>query len=223
MDCITLLATDKALLASAGEIRRLHGEIIDAARTTLDKALRIGELLADVKESLPHGQFGPWCAAHLPFTDRTARNYLRLHRERDRLKTETVSDLGEAYRLIAGTAPRSPESVLHDANMGPHRPESWEPGAGQVRIGFATDGRVVVVESVAPGMTFVRYAIVGRDRRHIEYLRRPVNRHFLRYALGLDDIDPDAVDWLDPLPATAANNPCADLIDDWAYDAGAQS
>ena len=37
---------------------------------------------------------------NLPFTDRTARNYMRMYHERDRLKTETVSDLTGAYKLI---------------------------------------------------------------------------------------------------------------------------
>ena len=37
---------------------------------------------------------------HLPFTDRTARNYMKLHEHRERLKTETVSDLNEAYDLL---------------------------------------------------------------------------------------------------------------------------
>ena len=82
------------------EIVTLHGEIADSLRANLPKALRIGELLAQTKAALPHGEFGRWCES-LPFTGRTSRNYMRLWRERDRLKTETVSDLTAAYKLLA--------------------------------------------------------------------------------------------------------------------------
>lgn len=85
----------------APEITRLHAEIVDALRSSLEKALRIGEFLTEQKAALPHGEFGPWVAANLPFSDRTAQRYMRLHRERDRIKTDTVSDLGDAYRLLS--------------------------------------------------------------------------------------------------------------------------
>lgn len=85
----------------ASEIRQLHSEIISAAKTSLEKAIRIGQLLAEQKAKLAHGQWTPWLESNVPFTDRTARNYIRLWDERDRLKTETVSDLSEAYKLLA--------------------------------------------------------------------------------------------------------------------------
>jgi hypothetical protein len=83
------------------EITRLHGELCGYLRLSLDNAIRIGELLTEQKDSLPHGDFSAWVDENLPFTDRTARNYMRLYRERDRLKTETVSVLTEGYRLLA--------------------------------------------------------------------------------------------------------------------------
>jgi len=87
--------------SKAVEITKLHNEIAGHLRTSLEKAIKIGELLAEQKENLKHGEFTPWVKEHLPFTDRTARSYMRLHREKDRLKTETVSDLTSAYRLLA--------------------------------------------------------------------------------------------------------------------------
>ncbi|MGD9609281.1 MAG: DUF3102 domain-containing protein [Desulfovibrionaceae bacterium] len=82
------------------EICQLHGEIIEAGKTVLMKAIRVGEILTEAKASLPHGQFTPWLK-NLPFTDRTARNYMRLYQNRDQLKTETVSGLTAAYRALA--------------------------------------------------------------------------------------------------------------------------
>ena len=83
------------------EIGTLHGEIVGHLKTSIEKAIRIGELLTEQKASLRHGEFTPWIEGNLPFTDRTARNYMRLHRKKDRLKTETVSDLKSAYKLLA--------------------------------------------------------------------------------------------------------------------------
>ena len=83
------------------EITELHNEIEDHLRSSLEKAIRIGELLTDQKTTLEHGEFTPWIKVSLPFTDRTARNYMKLYRERDRLKTEAVSDLKSAYKLLA--------------------------------------------------------------------------------------------------------------------------
>ena len=80
---------------------QLHNQIIADLKRSLDSAIRIGELLTEQKENLNHGEFGPWIKSNLPFTDRTAQNYMRLYRERDRLKTETVSDLKSAYKLLA--------------------------------------------------------------------------------------------------------------------------
>jgi len=85
----------------AEEITRLHKEIVGHLRQSLDKAIRIGELLAEQKASLKHGEWGSWIDENISFTDRTARNYMRLYRKRDLIKTEGVSDLKQAYLVIA--------------------------------------------------------------------------------------------------------------------------
>ncbi|MBI2501925.1 MAG: DUF3102 domain-containing protein [Candidatus Latescibacteria bacterium] len=83
------------------EIASLHGELVGMARQALPMAIRIGQLLHEQKEALLHGQFAAWIAAHLPFTPRTARNYMKVFEHRERLKTESVSVLTDAYRLLA--------------------------------------------------------------------------------------------------------------------------
>ena len=82
------------------EVRRLHGEILNSFRLSLEKGIRIGELLTEQKEALKHGEFTTWVNENLPFTDRTARNYMRVYHERDKLKTESVSDLKGAYEFL---------------------------------------------------------------------------------------------------------------------------
>jgi hypothetical protein len=88
----------------AAEIMTLHTAIVEAGRTALDNAIRIGELLAAQKASLGHGDFGSWCRGNLPFTERTARRYMQVYEARDRLKRTAVSVLGDAYRMIGVTA-----------------------------------------------------------------------------------------------------------------------
>ena len=82
------------------EITILHNDIAGHLRQSLDKAIRIGELLKEQKDNLKHGDFMKWVSDNLPFTDRTARNYMRLFENRDKLKTETVSTLTTAYKML---------------------------------------------------------------------------------------------------------------------------
>ncbi len=82
-------------------INELHNQIGGYLRMSLDSAIHIGELLTDQKESMAHGEFTTWIDTNLPFTDRTARNYMRLYQGRDKLKTESVSVLTEGYKLLA--------------------------------------------------------------------------------------------------------------------------
>ena len=87
------------------EIISLHGEIINAARTTLDKAIRIGELLTEQKASLKHGQWLPWVNDNLPFEQKTAWRYMNIYSRRDELGTMPNLELTDAYRMLAGPGP----------------------------------------------------------------------------------------------------------------------
>lgn len=71
----------------AQRIRELHGMAQGAAQSAIEFALQAGLLLTEVKEALPHGEFGPWVQTYCGFTDRTARRYMRLHAHRDVLPT----------------------------------------------------------------------------------------------------------------------------------------
>jgi hypothetical protein len=88
----------------AKEISALHREIRWHARVTLEKAIRIGELLTQQKQALPHGEFTPWLRANVPFTERTATNYMRVFEKREELKSENVSVLRQAYKLLQASS-----------------------------------------------------------------------------------------------------------------------
>jgi len=98
------------------EIIMLHEEIMTAARTSLDKAFRIGELLIHEKSRLDHGQWLLWLEQNVPFTDRCARNYMRLYEHREQPKLENVSDLTAAYRMLnKRKSPKAPTVIHADA------------------------------------------------------------------------------------------------------------
>jgi len=82
------------------KITALHNEILGHLKSSLEKAIEIGQHLIEQKSNLAHGGFTPWLKENIPFSDRTARNYMRLFKEQDKLKTENVSDLGDAYNVL---------------------------------------------------------------------------------------------------------------------------
>ena len=117
------------------KIRQLHGELMDAARRTVPQAIHIGELLAGLKKKVGHGQWEAFVAEHLKLEIRTVQNYMRLHREKDRLKYETVSDfpLAKAYLVLrepTSTSPsRKPRTVQKPAAPAPDPEGGTEPNS----------------------------------------------------------------------------------------------
>jgi hypothetical protein len=90
-----------SLTSAAAEIAALHGQIITAARSTLDNAIRIGELLHAQKAALKHGEWLPWIEKNLPFDRMTAARYMRVFDRREEIKCNSVLHLTDAYRLLA--------------------------------------------------------------------------------------------------------------------------
>jgi DNA-directed RNA polymerase subunit F len=85
---------------TAEEINRLHQDLQSLAMQSLDHAIRIGELLSNVKTQLPHGRWIPWLNSNVKFSERTARNYISVFEHRTALKSARVADLTEAYKLL---------------------------------------------------------------------------------------------------------------------------
>ena len=88
-------------LDAAQEIRECHEQVMACARKTFEHAVRIGELLTGVKVGLKHGEYQKWIALNCPFSERTARNYVRVYQRRDILKTANVAVLTDAYGILA--------------------------------------------------------------------------------------------------------------------------
>ncbi|MHC1767932.1 MAG: DNA N-6-adenine-methyltransferase [Verrucomicrobiia bacterium] len=109
---------------TAAEANRLHSELLGLARTSLEIAIRIGELLTEQKARLKHGEWLPWVKDNIEFSEATAKRYMSVHRRRDELKSLNVSDLSDAYRLLS--APAEDDAPETEAELTPAPTESTD-------------------------------------------------------------------------------------------------
>lgn len=91
--------------STVDRIKRLHCEVASYYLIALAKAVEIGQLLTGQKEEMKHGEFMPWIEKNMPFSTATARNYMKLWRNRELLKMLNVSNLKAAYTITKGAGP----------------------------------------------------------------------------------------------------------------------
>ncbi len=101
---------------------------------TLQKAIRVGELLTGIKASLKHGEWLPWVEKNLPFDERTARRYGGIFQRRDEFKSDTMSDLQitDAYRMLSGVGQLQVEKFTGDQES--YTPAPAEPKTAEQLI-----------------------------------------------------------------------------------------
>ncbi len=99
----------------AGEIRREVELSEQHWQSAVAHAIRAGELLTEAKSRVQHGEWLPWIEANFPGSDRTARNYMRLAANRQR-----VADLPTVREAVAALTARTSEP---DAR--PSRSPDW--------------------------------------------------------------------------------------------------
>lgn len=95
----------------AHEIARLHTEIAGYVKVGLEKAVQIGKLLTEQKTELAHGDWIPWIEANLPFQQRTAQYYMKVHARRGELKNASDAHLtlSMAYKLLEEPREEEPD------------------------------------------------------------------------------------------------------------------
>jgi len=110
------------------EINQLNGEIMGAVRTNLDKAIRIGGLLTQIKSDLDHGEWLPWLKANVQFSQQTASIYVRCFERREEIKLLNLSNLTEAQRFLAppSTPPPPPQRRIESKSTDALSPCSHE-------------------------------------------------------------------------------------------------
>jgi hypothetical protein len=106
------VAASKSKEAVVDEIHRLHGKCLNAARATVETAVRIGELLTELKRTCGRGNWETFAKERLPFSKRTVQNYMGLHKNREKLKSANFADLllTDAYKAGA----KMPEARAND-------------------------------------------------------------------------------------------------------------
>jgi hypothetical protein len=90
------MKTAFTLSTLAAKINAHHQHCVEAAGQALEHAKHAGELLTLAKDKVTHGDWLPWLKANVPFSEKTAQNYMRVAREWTRLtggKSATVADL----------------------------------------------------------------------------------------------------------------------------------
>ena len=96
-------------------IETITDEILDAKRTGGEAILTIGRCLIEAKDMLPHGEWLPWLNERVEFSERTARNFMRLAREWT--NRQTLADLGAAKALTLLALPAEErEQFVEDHN-----------------------------------------------------------------------------------------------------------
>lgn len=89
------------------QIKELHSQIQNDSEQSLNRALKLGSILQTQKERIGHGNFVKWIKKFLPFSERTSRNYLTLHKNKEKIKKAHVKSLSEAYQLFRNKLPYS--------------------------------------------------------------------------------------------------------------------
>ena len=79
------------------DIEVITQEILDAKRRGGEAILTIGRCLTEAKQTIPHGEWLPWLNERVEFSERTARNFMRLSREWS--NRQALADLGAAKAM----------------------------------------------------------------------------------------------------------------------------
>ena len=83
----------KNSIVVANRINDLHDEIMDMGRKTLAMIIEMGRLLSQQKATVGHGKWENWMKDNLNFSQMTANRYMRVHRDRETIKSNMMLDL----------------------------------------------------------------------------------------------------------------------------------
>jgi hypothetical protein len=88
---------DGTLAAATKRLVELHNQITTGVRMTFDAAIEAGKILCSIRASRK-GNWLNWLDDNVPFSQKTAWNYMQCYQERDQLVT--VTNLSDAYALL---------------------------------------------------------------------------------------------------------------------------
>ena len=94
-----IIAQTMAPPADGRTIETITGDILEAQRRGGEAVLTIGRCLIEAKDMLPHGEWLPWLAEKVGYSEKTAQNFMRLARAFS--NPQAIADLV----MRAGTGP----------------------------------------------------------------------------------------------------------------------
>lgn len=98
------------------DIETITTEIIQLKQDAGHAILGIGQRLIEAKEMLPHGEWLPWLEERVEFSERTARNFMRLAREWT--NRQALADLGAAKALtLLALLPEERETFMAKSHL----------------------------------------------------------------------------------------------------------
>jgi hypothetical protein len=107
-------------------------QMVASARTTLQRAIEIGELLKQAKERVGHGNFEAWVTDHCQLSYRSARRYMTL--ARDRTEIEAQAKMANVANLNATTAQRLLAPPKKQEGSGQGKRSSGKPKTEKYKI-----------------------------------------------------------------------------------------
>ena len=115
-DLGAIIAQTMAPPDEARSIELITNDILDAQRKGGEAVLTIGRCLIEAKDMLPHGEWLPWLAEKVGYSEKTAQNFMRLAREFS--NPQAIADLGatKALKLLALPADER-EQFVADHNV----------------------------------------------------------------------------------------------------------
>ena len=111
-----IIAQTMAPPADGRTIETITGDILEAQRRGGEAVLTIGRCLIEAKDMLPHGEWLPWLAEKVGYSEKTAQNFMRLARAFS--NPQAIADLGatKALKLLA-LPPDEREQFVEDHNV----------------------------------------------------------------------------------------------------------
>lgn len=104
------------VIPAARDIETITAEILTLKQNAGDAIIGIGQRLIEAKEMLPHGSWLPWLEEQVEFSERTARNFMRLAREWT--NRQALADLGAAKALtLLALPPEERETFMEEHHL----------------------------------------------------------------------------------------------------------
>jgi hypothetical protein len=119
MSIVAKISTDRTGLGLADLAQRIndaHEQVVDSARTTLERAIACGKLLLEAKELVPHGEWAAWIENNFRGSARSSQAYMRVANGLPQLESAVTADLSldQALKLLSEPKAETTLAVLAD-------------------------------------------------------------------------------------------------------------